>query len=103
MGQEAEKAERLQAFQGYKVTEQLCADGGANPAWKFMHCLPRKQDEVDDEVRRVPRLGVICADRLLLGLLRAQVACLPGGGKPQVDNHGCIRVRISASDSKDRR
>ena len=65
MGQEAEKAERLQAFQGYKVTEQLCADGGANPAWKFMHCLPRKQDEVDDEVRLVPLLGVICADLLL--------------------------------------
>lgn len=50
MGQEAEKAERLKAFQGYQVTEQLCREGGANPDWKFMHCLPRKPHEVDDEV-----------------------------------------------------
>jgi len=51
MGQEAEKAERLQAFQGYQVTEQLCREGGAHHDWKFLHCLPRKADEVDDEVR----------------------------------------------------
>lgn len=50
MGQEAEKAQRLKDFQGYQVTEALCREGGANPDWKFMHCLPRKADEVDDEV-----------------------------------------------------
>jgi ornithine carbamoyltransferase len=50
MGQEAEKAERLKAFAGYQITEQLCKEGGANPNWKFMHCLPRKEHEVDDEV-----------------------------------------------------
>ena len=50
MGQEAEKEQRLKDFQGYQVTEALCREGGANPEWKFMHCLPRKQDEVDDEV-----------------------------------------------------
>jgi ornithine carbamoyltransferase len=50
MGQEAEKAQRLKDFQGYQVTEALCREGGANPNWKFLHCLPRKQDEVDDEV-----------------------------------------------------
>lgn len=50
MGQENEKAERLAAFQGYQVTEELCKEGGAKEDWKFMHCLPRKQDEVDDEV-----------------------------------------------------
>ena len=50
MGQEAEKVERLQAFQGYQVTEELCKEGGANPNWKFLHCLPRKAEEVDDEV-----------------------------------------------------
>jgi ornithine carbamoyltransferase len=50
MGQEAEKEERLKAFAGYQVTEKLCAEGGANPEWKFLHCLPRKQHEVDDEV-----------------------------------------------------
>ncbi|KAK1235289.1 ornithine carbamoyltransferase [Marasmius sp. AFHP31] len=55
MGQEAEKAQRLQDFAGYQVTEALCREGGANPDWKFMHCLPRKQDEVDDEVFYGPR------------------------------------------------
>ncbi|KAF9005240.1 mitochondrial ornithine carbamoyltransferase [Cyathus striatus] len=55
MGQEAEKAERLKAFEGYQVTEQLCREGGANPNWKFLHCLPRKSHEVDDEVFYGPR------------------------------------------------
>jgi len=55
MGQEAEKAQRLKDFAGYQVTEALCKEGGANPDWKFMHCLPRKQDEVDDEVFYGPR------------------------------------------------
>ncbi|KAF7986807.1 hypothetical protein HWV62_20440 [Athelia sp. TMB] len=50
MGQEAEKTERLKAFEGYQVTEALCKEGGANPDWKFLHCLPRKPNEVDDEV-----------------------------------------------------
>ncbi|KAF9476116.1 ornithine carbamoyltransferase [Pholiota conissans] len=53
MGQEAEKAERLKAFQGYQVTEALCAN--AKPDWMFLHCLPRKPDEVDDEVFYGPR------------------------------------------------
>jgi ornithine carbamoyltransferase len=52
MGQEAEKAQRLNDFQGYQVTEALC-EGVANPSWKFMHCLPRKEHEVDDEVSMV--------------------------------------------------
>ncbi|RDB24102.1 Ornithine carbamoyltransferase, mitochondrial [Hypsizygus marmoreus] len=55
MGQEAEKADRLKAFQGYQITEQLCREGGANPDWQFLHCLPRKPHEVDDEVFYGPR------------------------------------------------
>ncbi|KAF9554233.1 mitochondrial ornithine carbamoyltransferase [Agrocybe pediades] len=53
MGQEAEKEERLRAFKGYQVTEALCK--GADPHWKFLHCLPRKPHEVDDEVFYGPR------------------------------------------------
>ncbi|KAL4071973.1 Aspartate/ornithine carbamoyltransferase [Scleroderma yunnanense] len=53
MGQEAEKAQRLQDFAGYQVTEALCRE--ANPNWRFLHCLPRKPDEVDDEVFYGPR------------------------------------------------
>ncbi|KAJ3577004.1 hypothetical protein NP233_g56 [Leucocoprinus birnbaumii] len=55
MGQEAEKEERLKAFEGYQVTEKLCKEGGANPNWQFLHCLPRKAQEVDDEVFFGPR------------------------------------------------
>jgi ornithine carbamoyltransferase len=50
MGQEEEKAARLSAFEGYQVSEKLCEEAGAKPDWKFMHCLPRKQEEVDDDV-----------------------------------------------------
>ena len=50
MGQEEEKARRLQAFQGFQVTSSLAKRGGAKPGWKFMHCLPRHPDEVDDDV-----------------------------------------------------
>ncbi len=50
MGQEDEAAQRYKDFAGYQVTEELCKKGGANPNWKFMHCLPRKKQEVDDDV-----------------------------------------------------
>ncbi|KAJ3017071.1 UNVERIFIED_CONTAM: ornithine carbamoyltransferase [Siphonaria sp. JEL0065] len=50
MGQEAEKQARLDAFKGFQVTELMAKSGGANQDWKFMHCLPRKLEEVDDEV-----------------------------------------------------
>ncbi|CAK5275460.1 unnamed protein product [Mycena citricolor] len=55
MGQEAEAEQRYKDFAGYQVTEELCREGGANPNWKFMHCLPRKKNEVDDEVFYGPR------------------------------------------------
>ncbi|KAK0548307.1 ornithine carbamoyltransferase [Tilletia horrida] len=50
MGDEATKDQRLRDFRGFQVTEDLAKRGGAKPDWKFMHCLPRKGDEVDDEV-----------------------------------------------------
>ena len=34
MGQEEEKAERLRAFKGYQITEELARRGGAKPGWK---------------------------------------------------------------------
>jgi ornithine carbamoyltransferase len=75
MGQEAEKGERLRAFHGYQVTEALCA--GANPSWKFLHCLPRKPDEVDDHV--CIRVSCLLAPNTsFLGLLWTTIACVPG-------------------------
>lgn len=48
MGQEEEKKERLKAFAGYQVTLNMLKN--ANKDWIFLHCLPRKMEEVDDEV-----------------------------------------------------
>ncbi|KAF8458955.1 ornithine carbamoyltransferase precursor-like protein [Terfezia claveryi] len=50
MGQESQKELKLMQFSGYQITHSLAAGGGAKPHWKFMHCLPRKPEEVSDEV-----------------------------------------------------
>ena len=53
MGQEDERAERLRAFDGFSVDEELmaCAADGA----LFMHCLPaHRGEEVCDEVIDAP-------------------------------------------------
>ena len=55
MGQEEEKAKRLNDFKGFQITSQLAERGGAKPGWKFMHCLPRHKEEVSDEVFHSPR------------------------------------------------
>lgn len=48
MGQDDEKAKRINDFKGYQVTMELASEAATD--WKFMHCLPRKPHEVDDEV-----------------------------------------------------
>ncbi|WFD27290.1 ornithine carbamoyltransferase [Malassezia nana] len=55
MGDEAQKDQRLRDFQGFQVTDELATRGGAKPDWKFLHCLPRKAQEVSDEVFYGPR------------------------------------------------
>lgn len=50
MGQEHEKAKRLRDFAGFQITKSLADRGGAKPGWKFMHCLPRHLEEVDDDI-----------------------------------------------------
>ena len=55
MGQEQEKAQRLEAFRGFQITSELVERGGAKPGWKFMHCLPRHPEEVNDDVFYSPR------------------------------------------------
>ncbi|KAI3319173.1 ornithine carbamoyltransferase precursor-like protein [Xylariaceae sp. AK1471] len=55
MGQEEEAQKRLKAFAGFQVTDDLAKRGGAKPDWKFMHCLPRHPEEVNDEVMYGPR------------------------------------------------
>ncbi|KAI4896187.1 hypothetical protein NFI96_006664 [Prochilodus magdalenae] len=48
MGQEEEKQKRIRDFQGYQITMQT--GSVAAPDWTFLHCLPRKSEEVNDEV-----------------------------------------------------
>lgn len=49
MGQEKEKLKRLQDFKGYQITLKMLEKSPKND-WIFLHCLPRKLEEVDDEV-----------------------------------------------------
>lgn len=48
MGQEDEYKKRVADFTGYQVNLALMQQ--ANPGAVFLHCLPRKPEEVDDEV-----------------------------------------------------
>lgn len=48
MGQEDEYKKRVAEFEGYQVNKALMAN--ANEGAVFLHCLPRHQEEVDDEV-----------------------------------------------------
>lgn len=48
MGQEQEKADRLKSFAGYQVDSKLMSLAKKDAV--FLHCLPRKPEEVTDEV-----------------------------------------------------
>lgn len=48
MGQEEEKKKRLKDFHGYQISMQT--GSVAKSDWTFLHCLPRKMEEVDDQV-----------------------------------------------------
>ena len=48
MGQEEETKKRLEDFKGFQVNTELTSQAKEN--YKFMHCLPRHEHEVSDEV-----------------------------------------------------
>lgn len=50
MGDETQKEERLQNFTGYQINRELIAAGKPKDDWRFLHCLPRKQEEVTDDI-----------------------------------------------------
>lgn len=82
MGQEEEKAKRLKAFEGFQITPELAQRGGAKPGWKFMHCLPRHQEEVNDEVFYSPRSLVFTeAENRLWAAISAIEAFVVNKGK----------------------
>jgi ornithine carbamoyltransferase len=80
MGQEAEQAERLRAFQGYIVDENLMKT--ASPDAIFLHCLPaHRGEEVSEGVidGRQSRVWDEAENRL--HVQKAILATLMGGGK----------------------
>lgn len=55
MGEESEKERKLKQFAGYQITNKMLEDGNTSKDVKFMHCLPRHQEEVADEVFYSPK------------------------------------------------
>ena len=82
MGQEAESARRLKAFEGFQITKALVDRGGAKEGWKFMHCLPRHSEEVADEVFYSPKSLVFQeAENRLLAAIAALEAFVVNKGR----------------------
>jgi len=50
MGDEHEKEVRMRHFAGFQVNEKLIEAGNPNVNWRFLHCLPRKKEEVSDGI-----------------------------------------------------
>lgn len=50
MGQESEYLAKVKQFSGFQITEEMAQKGKAASNWKFMHCLPRHKEEVDDAI-----------------------------------------------------
>jgi ornithine carbamoyltransferase len=77
MGQEDERAARLEAFAGWEVTEEVMA--AAAPGARFLHCLPaHRGEEVSAEVIDGPRSLVIAQGHNRLHAARGLIAHLLG-------------------------
>jgi ornithine carbamoyltransferase len=77
MGQEAEKDDRKQAFEGYTVTEQMMASAAPNAG--FYHCLPAYRGyEVAADVIDGPRSHVIQQAHNRMHAARGVLAFLMG-------------------------
>jgi ornithine carbamoyltransferase len=77
MGQEAEKDDRKQAFEGYTVTEQMMASAAPNAG--FYHCLPAYRGyEVAADVIDGPRSHVIHQAHNRMHAARGVLAFLMG-------------------------
>ncbi len=80
MGQEAEREERLRAFQGYQINEALIARARGDA--RIMHCLPaHREEEITDAAFEHPRAIVfdqaenrVHAQKAVLRLLMANDA-----------------------------
>ncbi|MCJ8732298.1 hypothetical protein PDJAM_G00209770 [Pangasius djambal] len=82
MGQEDEKKKRLKDFHGYQITMQT--GSVAAPDWTFLHCLPRKSEEVDDEVFYSPRSLVFPEAENRKWTIMGLIACILTDYRPQI-------------------
>ncbi|CAG5123684.1 unnamed protein product [Candidula unifasciata] len=48
LGQEQEKQKRLKDFAGFQINRKMLKEAGGS--WVFLHCLPRKKEEVTDDI-----------------------------------------------------
>ncbi len=79
MGQEAEREQRLAAFLGYQLNEELL--GRAAPGALVMHCLPaRRGEEISDAVLDGPKSVVLDQSENRLHAQKAVILHLLGGG-----------------------
>ena len=80
MGQEAEHKQRLEIFQGYKITPEMMA--AAKPEAVFMHCLPaHRGEEVDATVIDGPQSVVFDEAENRLHVQKAVLVTLMGAGR----------------------
>jgi ornithine carbamoyltransferase len=79
MGQEAEREQRLEAFQRYQLNEHLL--GLARPGALVMHCLPaHRGEEITDAVLDGPQSVVLDQSENRLHAQKAVMVHLLGGG-----------------------
>jgi ornithine carbamoyltransferase len=77
MGEEANKAEKLQKFEGFTVDDTMMAAAGANSI--FMHCLPAYRGvEVSADVIDGPRSVVFQQGHNRMHAARGALAFLLG-------------------------
>ena len=84
MGDEQERAERLQAFRGYTIDSRLLAR--ASPDAFVMHCLPaHRGEEITDEVMEGPQSIIWDQAENRLHAQKALLVHLIAGGMPSLE------------------
>ncbi|NMC89612.1 MAG: ornithine carbamoyltransferase, partial [Methanomicrobiales archaeon] len=84
MGDEQERAERLQAFRGYTINSRLLAR--ASPDAFVMHCLPaHRGEEITDEVMEGSQSIIWDQAENRLHAQKALLVHLIAGGMPSLE------------------
>uniref|UniRef100_A0AAR2KZE8 ornithine carbamoyltransferase n=1 Tax=Pygocentrus nattereri TaxID=42514 RepID=A0AAR2KZE8_PYGNA len=82
MGQEEDKKKRIKDFQGYQITMQTASVAASD--WTFLHCLPRKSEEVNDEVFYSPRSLVFTEAENRKWTIMGLMVCILTDYRPQI-------------------